>query len=326
VTVPQNQIFALNYYTTAKGIPIGGAIALVSVLYYESKLNPGSQGYQPSETGGILNPHGAYGIASWNGPRQDNLLKFATEKGKAVSALDTQLDFVLTEIANGYPASWSAIRSSASYRTVIPILVDEYENPKDKGKEIAGATAIGGPLAALPPPQPGPSAPLPQVPVPQVPPPTSPLPAPFPEPPPISTTEASWDASFHKSIGAFRDLLVAERARIDARIAFIDKTVEDFGELVALPAPPALQLPATISPRSKTVFAITNWKTTFGGIAAILTAGGAGLHALQSGDLSAAYASIPAIIAGFALISAKDSNVTGGTVPATNEAKRRVGA
>lgn len=72
------------------------------------------------------------------------------------------------------------------------------------------------------------------------------------------------------------------------------------------------------------MFAITNWATTLSGIATILTALGAGLHAVSTGDLASAYTAIPAIIAGIGLVKAKDNNVTGGTIPATPEAAKRI--
>lgn len=325
----QNQIAAINYYTSAKGIPIGGAIALISVLSYESKLNPGSQGHQPSETPGILNPHGAYGIASWNGPRQNDLLEYATKHGKSVSALDTQLDFVLTEIANKYPGSWSAIRSSASYKAIIPILVDEYENPKDKQREIDGAISIAAHLAALPP-QPAPPAPIPQAPAPQAPPPVLPAPRPLPGLPPISATEAGLDAAILDNIAAMLDVLLAQRAAIDKRIAKLETAAAGFGKLQES-QPPALQIPvanpAAITPqRSQTVFGITNWATTFSALPAVFTAGVGIFNAISHGQAPTTEewgvigASVSAILIG---LNAKDKNVTGGTVPQTVEAQQR---
>ena len=73
------------------------------------------------------------------------------------------------------------------------------------------------------------------------------------------------------------------------------------------------------------MFGITNWQTTLGGLAAVLTALGAGVHALSTGDINAAYLAIPAIVSGIGLMTAKDHNVTGGTVPLTSEAARRTG-
>lgn len=71
------------------------------------------------------------------------------------------------------------------------------------------------------------------------------------------------------------------------------------------------------------MFGIINWKTTLGGLSAILSALGVIFHDISIDDYNSAYAMIPALMAGFGLIKAKDSNVTGGSVPQTNEAQRR---
>lgn len=143
--VSQVAIDAVQFYRS-KGISKDAAVAIVSVLWYESKLRPGSQGSQSTETPGTLNPGGAYGIASWNGPRQAVLAAFAQKKGLNVGDLNTQLAFVLTEMANSYHASWAAITSTQTYTQIIPIIVAEYENPKDHQAEINGAMAFAGPL------------------------------------------------------------------------------------------------------------------------------------------------------------------------------------
>ena len=170
MSITQTAIDAAIFYVR-KGISKDAAVALISVLWYESKLKPGSQGSQSTETPGALNPAGAYGIASWNGSRQLALSTYATKKDLPVGELDTQLAFVLTEMANSYPKSWAAINQPGlTYSQIIPTIVAEYENPKDHPKEIAGAmeeapelmTAVTATLAAAPvtPPTPTP-APLP---------------------------------------------------------------------------------------------------------------------------------------------------------------------
>jgi hypothetical protein len=148
--VSQIAISAVQFYQS-RGISKDAAVAIVSVLWYESKLKPGSQGSQSTETPGTLNPGGAYGIASWNGPRQMALSAFAQRKGLSVGELNTQLAFVLTESANAYHNVWAAITSTQNYSQIIPIFVAEYENPKDHQAEINAAMAFAGPLyAAIP--------------------------------------------------------------------------------------------------------------------------------------------------------------------------------
>ncbi|MGH7239326.1 MAG: phage tail tip lysozyme [Candidatus Saccharimonadales bacterium] len=152
-------ISAVNFLLR-HGPSLDASVSVVSVLYYESKLNPGSQGSQSTETPGALNAGGAYGIASWNGARQQYLKDFAAKKNLPVDALNTQLLFVLTEAANSYPKTWAAINGSGTYAEIIPVIVAEYENPKDHAKEIAGAMSFAEELMKQmkdqppPPPQP----------------------------------------------------------------------------------------------------------------------------------------------------------------------------
>jgi hypothetical protein len=68
----------------------------------------------------------------------------------------------------------------------------------------------------------------------------------------------------------------------------------------------------------------TNYKTTMGGIGAILTALGSAAHGFSTGDMPEVYASIPSLVTGIGLLMAKDNNVTGGSVGQTDEAKIRV--
>lgn len=346
MSVQQVQVTARDYYVLTKGVPLGAAIALVSVLYHESKLNPGSQGRQSTEHGGILNRVGAYGIASWNGPedqskvgdplydRQAALLGFATKHNLPVDALLTQLAFVLTEIANGYSNCWAAIRSTASYQSIITILTDEYEIPANKAAEINDSLAIAGPLAALPPPAP---VAVQQVPAPQAPVATTQVPAtvsPLPQtpapvtpagPPSILPSIAGLDAAILDHFGAILDALTKQRDAINVRISKIEAQAADFATLegVATSLPPLLQPPspppdaapaATTQGNTMPTFAI-NWKTTISGIIAA-----AGALSSQFPPL-APYSQLITALGTLALgFTAKDAGVTGGTKSAVTGA------
>jgi Phage tail lysozyme len=156
--IPAVALQAFQFYREGKP-PLGGPIAIgpaagiVAVLYAESKLEIGSQGIQASETGGVLNPHGAYGVASWNGARQKALKDFAVEKGWSEGQgdipLEIQLAFVLTECANSYPQTWSAIEVGLDVSHFISQFVLDYERPKDVAAEAARALPLGMALAAL---------------------------------------------------------------------------------------------------------------------------------------------------------------------------------
>jgi hypothetical protein len=184
-----------------RGLPKNGAVSLVSVLWVESGLKPGSQGNQPTEHGGELNRNGAFGIASWNGPvnpadignpekdRQARLNAFCKARNIPFDTLDSQLLFCLTEIANNYHGSWDAIRNvSKPISEIISELVVEYEVPKNKPAEIDRATHIASQLlqmlpATIPAPAPAPAPPAPPAPPPLPPQPTPTPPPPAPTPP-----------------------------------------------------------------------------------------------------------------------------------------------
>lgn len=175
--VPQVAVDAVTFLT-GRGISKDAAVGIVSVLYAgESGLNPGSQGKQSTETPGALNPSGAYGIASWNGPRQTALATFAKVKNLPVDQVNTQLLFVLTECANSYPKVWDAIKGPTTYQNFIPIFVEDYEVPANPSAEIVRAQAFAATLyPAIPSPAPAP-APAP---------PPTPTPAPAPKAPVVS--------------------------------------------------------------------------------------------------------------------------------------------
>jgi hypothetical protein len=153
MTVPSVCETAVAHYLS-KGITKDVAVGIASVLYHESNLNPVSENNSGTETGGVINPKGSYGIAQWNGPRQGNgvtgLADFAKGKNEPVSALNTQLDFVLTECANSYHQVWAAIQQPGmTYQKFIPIFVNQYERPANEMAEVNDAMSIATPLYAL---------------------------------------------------------------------------------------------------------------------------------------------------------------------------------
>lgn len=140
---------AFEYYLT-KGIGRNAAAGIVGVLEFESGLNPLAENNSGSETGGAINSKGSYGLAQWNGPRQQSLANFAAVKGYNVASLNTQLDFVLTECANSFSNVWTAIETNMDVIPFISLFVRTYENPAKPEPEIAGALATAQSLLALP--------------------------------------------------------------------------------------------------------------------------------------------------------------------------------
>lgn len=151
MSIPQVALDAANHYLS-KGVSRAVAIGAPAVFMVESGLDPKSENNTGTETGGAINPKGSIGIAQWNGPRQADLKSFADKKKLDPLALNTQLDFFLTECANSYPIVWAAIRNpSITSQQFITTMVDDYEIPADKPAEIAKALAFAAQIdAALP--------------------------------------------------------------------------------------------------------------------------------------------------------------------------------
>lgn len=165
MTVPTVAITSADRYVQ-KGLTKEAACAIISVLWVESGLNPGPQpSTSQTDHGGILYGSGAMGVASWNGSRQADLGNFAARKGLSAWALNTQLDFVLTECANSYKTVWDYIQNGKSYSTIIPPFVREYERPKNPEQEIERAMTFARELyphisaAQIPPQLPSPQIP-----------------------------------------------------------------------------------------------------------------------------------------------------------------------
>jgi hypothetical protein len=196
MAVPQVAIDAVTHYLQ-KGIARGPAIGIVSVCYAgESQLNPGPQPATGStDTGGVLFGGGAFGIASWNGPRQAALQAFATAKGESPTAVNTQLDFILTECANSYSNVWAAIQSGMAYTPFITLFVTQYEGPANPSAEISRSVAFAQTLDAA----------VPQVvaPVP------TPTPAPKPTPVPIPAPAPTGASTLNPFLLALIDAVVA---------------------------------------------------------------------------------------------------------------------
>ena len=89
-------------YLMGKGLGSVTTAAIMGNIWQESKYNPDA-----TEDG----DNGGYGICQWTDPyvrgegRRTNLENFASQKGKPVSDLDVQLDFLWYEIQTGYSSA-----------------------------------------------------------------------------------------------------------------------------------------------------------------------------------------------------------------------------
>lgn len=315
MSVPQVQITARDHYLgLADPLPLDGAVALCAVLYRESGLKPGSQGVQGTEHGGVLNPRGAYGIASWNGPRQGDLKDFCDKRVLPYDRLEPQLDFVLHEMAGSYPLSWAAVRSSAFFETIIRTVVEEYERPKNPSAEISDAIRIGAALGGVPLTGARSPSPAPRVPVPTLPQIAPGGPRPAPGLPPMSSTAAGRISAGLDLLRQMRDARVAELAAADPEVVACEAAISALeGAAHTVPPPPPVADQAGTQPQGNQTMQNVlgpNWKTTLYGLIA-----GAGQGVAAAYPQYAVLAQLASGAAMVALgVSAKDFNVTGGTV------------
>lgn len=121
-----------NYFKK-QGFSDAGAAGIMANLYHES-------GYDPSikQIGG--GP--GRGLAQWEGPRWVALQKFAKDRNKPWTDMQTQLDFIMHEMKSNHDSSFveyfknstSAYDSAANFENV-------FERPKHNHNAQRGATA-----------------------------------------------------------------------------------------------------------------------------------------------------------------------------------------
>jgi Phage tail lysozyme len=131
-----------------------GAKAMAGVLQSESGFKTGAQGNQATDASGALSGgKGAYGIGSWNGSRQGDLAKFASDNQMDPADPDTQKLFAQWEVMNNpaYAASAKALTDpNAKPEDIASTLVTNYMRPADENvapetsKAIALAAALRG--------------------------------------------------------------------------------------------------------------------------------------------------------------------------------------
>lgn len=78
----------------SRGLPAHVAQGIVMNFQDESGLNPGINEAAPIVPGS----RGGFGLAQWTGPRRKALESYAASSGRPVDDVDTQLDFLMTEL------------------------------------------------------------------------------------------------------------------------------------------------------------------------------------------------------------------------------------
>ena len=131
------------------GMTKAGAAGLMGNLNAESVLNPKnlqnsyekSLGYtDESYTKAVDNGTYAnfvkdcagYGLAQWTyWARKQALLSYAQACGKSIGDLDMQIDFLLKELSESYPAVLKILKTTDDVRTASDCVMCQYERPAD---------------------------------------------------------------------------------------------------------------------------------------------------------------------------------------------------
>lgn len=141
-----------------RGLPDHVADAFVMNFQDESGLNPGINEAAPIVPGS----RGGFGLAQWTGPRRRQLEAFAAQRGTPVSDMDTQLDFLMTELQGPESGAAQSILSAQDAPTAAAAIVNKFLRPAEEHRARREAAYLGGSGGAAMPaggmqPQQGPS-------------------------------------------------------------------------------------------------------------------------------------------------------------------------
>ena len=126
---------AYNYYLN-RGVKPNVAAGIVGNLYKESGLNPNAVGDNGT----------AYGVAQWRGDRLSNLKKYASNRGRSHSDLDTQLDFILDEQGENQVLT---LMGNQSPEVAAKTFADKYERPNPKYADYSTRSSVAKQLGQM---------------------------------------------------------------------------------------------------------------------------------------------------------------------------------
>lgn len=143
----------------AAGLTPAGAAGLMGNLQAESGLNPrnlqnsyekklgmSDEEYTAAVDSGaykdFVTDGAGYGLAQWtNLNRKQLLLYFARVGAFSVGNLDTQLDYLIWELGEKFPAVWDKLRTTASVQEASDCVLLQFERPADQSAESCARRA-----------------------------------------------------------------------------------------------------------------------------------------------------------------------------------------
>lgn len=132
-----------------------GTAALMGNLMAESSLNPAcatgknkTANYTKDVDNGevdFVNDGVAFGLVQWcYHARKDGLLSYARSKGKSVSDLKTQLEYMWMELRDYYKTAYNAVMDATNIRTASDVVMLRYEKPANTGESAREKRASYG--------------------------------------------------------------------------------------------------------------------------------------------------------------------------------------
>ena len=123
----------------ARGMPPHIADGFVMNFRDESGLDPNINEVAPVVPGS----RGGFGLAQWTGPRRTALEQFAASRGAPASDLDTQLDFLMTELQGPEAWAWQRISAAPDAGQAGASIVDHFLRPAEAHRARRSASYLG---------------------------------------------------------------------------------------------------------------------------------------------------------------------------------------
>lgn len=123
-----------------RGLPPHVADAFVLNFQDESGLDPSINEHSPLVPGS----RGGFGLSQWTGPRRVALERFAADRGAPVDDVDTQLDFLVSELQGPERDAAQAILSSPDTPTAAAAIVNRFLRPAEEHRARREAAYLGG--------------------------------------------------------------------------------------------------------------------------------------------------------------------------------------
>ncbi|PLP58257.1 hypothetical protein CYK37_15190 [Mesorhizobium loti] len=106
---------------------------MMNIQSENDTFNPGRNEDKPVVHGS----RGGFGLLQWTGRRRRDLEKFAADRGVVASDLDTQLDFLASELnAPGYSRTYEKILAAPDTGRAAAVVVDKFLNPAAEHKAL----------------------------------------------------------------------------------------------------------------------------------------------------------------------------------------------